>query len=90
MSEKYEYGNSSGCLRVIDNHVVVLNSSALVFLCDPAEGVEEETVTELHDVGLVDASNFLQNVFNSPKQTEAIESDIPCGRSSRQSRKQSG
>ncbi len=47
-------------LRVVDNHVVVLDSSALVLFCDPTEGVEEETVTKLHDVGLVDASNFLQ------------------------------
>ena len=47
-------------LRVINNHIIMFNSGALVLLCDAAESVKEETVTELHDVGLVDASNFLQ------------------------------
>lgn len=46
-------------LRVVDNHVIVLDAGALVVLRDAAEGVEEETVTELHDVRLVDTSDFL-------------------------------
>ena len=47
-------------VRVVDDHVVVLNARRLVFLSNFTEGVEEKTVTELHDVGLVDASNFLR------------------------------
>ena len=46
-------------IRVVNNHVIVLNASALVLLCDLAEGVEEETIAKLHDVGLVDARDFL-------------------------------
>lgn len=46
-------------VRVVDNHVVELDAHGLVVLGDAAEGVEEETITELHDVGLVHASNFL-------------------------------
>lgn len=45
---------------VIDNHVVELDTHGLVVLGDAAESVEEETITKLHDVGLVHASNFLQ------------------------------
>lgn len=46
--------------RVVDDHIVVLDAGALVVLRDATEGVEEETVTELHDVGLVHARNFLR------------------------------
>ena len=46
-------------VRVVDDHIVVCNSRGLVFLRDTTEGVEEQAVTEFHDVGLVDASNFL-------------------------------
>ena len=45
--------------RVVDNHVVVLDAGALVVLSYATEGVEEETVTELHDVRLVNAGDFL-------------------------------
>ena len=47
-------------VRVVDDHVVVLNARRLVFLSNFTEGVEEKTVAEFHDVGLVDASNFLR------------------------------
>ena len=46
-------------IRVVNNHVVVLNSSTLVFLCDLAEGIEEKTIAKLHDVRLVNARDFL-------------------------------
>ena len=46
--------------RVVNDHVVVLDASALVILGHLAEGVQEQTITKLHDVGLVDASNFLR------------------------------
>lgn len=46
-------------IRVINNHVVELDARGLVLLGDPSESVEEETITELHDVGLVHAGNFL-------------------------------
>ena len=42
---------------VVDNHVVDLE--ARVALRDVVESAAEETVGELHDVGLVDASNLL-------------------------------
>ena len=45
--------------RIVNDHVVVLDASALVILGHLAEGVQEQTITELHDVGLVDASDFL-------------------------------
>ena len=45
--------------RIVDNHVVVLDAGALVVLSYATEGVEEETVTKLHDIGLVDTSHFL-------------------------------
>ena len=47
-------------VRVVNDHVVVLYASGLVLFCDATEGVQEETITKLHDVGLVDASNFLR------------------------------
>ena len=46
-------------VRIIDNHVIVINAGTLVLLCDLAEGVEEETVAQLHDIGLVNARDFL-------------------------------
>ena len=45
--------------RVVHDHVIVLDAGALVVLGHAAERVEEETVTELHDVRLVDAGDFL-------------------------------
>ena len=46
-------------IRVVDDHVVVFDASALVLLRNATESVEEETITELHDIGLVDTSHFL-------------------------------
>ena len=42
---------------VVDDHVVGLEGR--VVLADLLDGVAEETVSQLHDVGLVDASNLL-------------------------------
>ena len=63
--------------RVVDNHVVVLDASALVVLSYATEGVEEETVTELHDVRLVDTSDFLQR--ESAPHPESGKSFLLCG-----------
>lgn len=54
-------------IRVINNHIVVLDPSKLVLLGDAAESVQEETITKLHDVGLVDTGDFLQpcSVYSS-------------------------
>lgn len=41
---------------VVDNHVVCLNGR--VFLADLADRVAEETISQFHDVGLVDASDL--------------------------------
>lgn len=49
-------------VRVVDDHVVVLDARRLVLFGDLAECVQEQTITELHDVGLVDAGDFL-NAF---------------------------
>ena len=47
------------CLRVIDDHVVVFDSGRLVLFSNLTEGVEEQTITEFHDVGFVNTSDFL-------------------------------
>lgn len=45
---------------VVDNHRVELDTGVSVFcLGDALTGVEEETVTEFHDVGFVDAGDLL-------------------------------
>ena len=54
---------SEEVLRVIDNHVIVLDARRLVLLGDPAESVKEETIAKLHDVGLVYASDFLMTRY---------------------------
>ena len=51
---------AAGSSRVVHDHVVCLDTIGLVLLRDATEGVEEKTVAELHDVGLVHTSNFLQ------------------------------
>jgi hypothetical protein len=46
--------------RVVHNHRVELDARVAVFLLgDALARVEEQTVAELHDVGLVDAGDFL-------------------------------
>ena len=52
-------------LRVVHNHIVVLDAGSLVLLGNAAESVQEKTITELHDVCLVNTSDFL--VFYSYK-----------------------
>lgn len=49
-----------GCLRVVDNHVVKDEARGLVLLRNFSERVQEETITQFHDVGLVNTSDFLQ------------------------------
>jgi hypothetical protein len=49
----------SGNVRVIDDHIIESNSRGLVLLSNATECVKEQAVTELHNVGFVDASNFL-------------------------------
>ena len=51
--------------RIVNDHVVGSDTGALVLLRNLAEGVQEKTITELHDVCLVNTSNFL--VFYSYK-----------------------
>ena len=48
-----------GNVRVIDNHVVEDDTRGFVLLSNATEGIKEQTVTEFHDIGFVDASNFL-------------------------------
>lgn len=55
-----------GC--VVDNHVVDLQSR--VVLGGLVEGVAEETIGQLHDVGLVDAGNLLTVVGESKAESE--------------------
>lgn len=53
---------------VVNNHVVDLEGRVL--LCNLVEGVAEETVSELHDVGLVDASDLGAAVGESKGECE--------------------
>jgi hypothetical protein len=53
---------------VVDNHVVGLKSR--VVLTDLLDGVAEETIGELHDVGLVDAGNLLAVVGERKGESE--------------------
>lgn len=46
-------------VRVINDHVVESNSGGLVLLGNATEGVKEQAIAEFHDVGFMDASNFL-------------------------------
>jgi hypothetical protein len=39
---------------------------SVLLLCDSFTCVEEKTISELHDVGLVDTSDFLYNQPRSP------------------------
>ena len=47
--------------RVVDNHIIVGNARALVFFSNLTESIEEQTVTELHDIRLVHAGHFLKS-----------------------------
>lgn len=62
---------------VVDNHRVKLDAGvAVLLLGDPLARVEEETVSELHDVGLVHARHFLpvSRVHHSPAQPSVAPS----------------
>ena len=63
MGERIEFSQQSGIVRVINDHVVELDSSGLVLFRDTAEGVQEQAITKLHDVGLVYASDFLMTRY---------------------------
>lgn len=56
---------------VVDNHVVELDARAGILLGDLTAGVEEETIGQLHDVGLVDAGDLLAAVAESKVKGEA-------------------
>lgn len=49
--------------RVVDNHVVELDTGALVLLRHFAANVQEKTITKLHDVSLVDRRHLLPSVL---------------------------
>ena len=51
--------------RIVNDHVVGSDTGALVLLRNLTEGVQEKTITELHDVCLMNTSDFL--VFHSYK-----------------------
>ena len=53
---------------VVDNHVVDLEGR--VVLGDVVEGAAEETVGQLHDVGLVDAGNLLATIGEGEAESE--------------------
>jgi hypothetical protein len=62
---------------VVDNHGIEFNSSMSVFLlCDSFTCVEEKTISELHNVGLVDTSDFL---LSQPLNTLYVGRDLPFG-----------
>jgi hypothetical protein len=54
--------------RIVDNHVVDLETRVL--LGNLVERLAEETVGQLHDVGLVDAGNLLAPVGGSKRESE--------------------
>lgn len=56
--------------RIVDDHVIGLDAGALVLLGDATERVEEQTITELHNVGLVDAGDLLAVVLEGEVERE--------------------
>lgn len=46
-------------LRIVNNHIIELDAGGFILFCHTTEGIEEKTITKLHDVGFVNASNFL-------------------------------
>lgn len=67
--------------RVVDDHVIELDASELVLFRNPAEGVEEQTVTKLHDVRLVYASDFLRGTHQGMNIWVGSQGVVPCGHS---------
>jgi hypothetical protein len=62
--------------RIVDDHVVELDSGSLVLLCDGLASVEEETISKLHDVGLVDAGDGLHIVVSERREEEEDWTDL--------------
>ena len=62
--------------RVVHNHLVKLDAGRLVLLGDLGARSEEESVSELHDVGLVDTRHFLQTARKVGEgEDEGVSSD---------------
>lgn len=97
---KHDQAHKRECIRVVNNHVVVLDSGALVLLSNTAESIQEEAIAELHDVGLVHARDFLyaravesEEIVKPLRPSHTYDFTVlcaPCGRSSTQSQTQSG
>jgi hypothetical protein len=45
--------------RVVYDHVVEFDARRFVFLCYSSESIQEQAITKFHDVGFVNASDFL-------------------------------
>lgn len=63
--------------RVVDDHVVELDTMGLVLFCDPAEGVQEQPIAKLHDVCLVHTCDFLK--LQVSEESNAQMAVPPCG-----------
>ena len=46
-------------IRIVDNHIIILDARRLILFRNSSEGVEEKTITEFHDVCFMYASDFL-------------------------------
>lgn len=47
------------CIRIVDNHIIILDARRLILFRNSSEGVEEKTITEFHDIRFMYASDFL-------------------------------
>jgi hypothetical protein len=65
--------------RVVDDHLVELDAGGLVLLGDLSASSEEESVSKLHDVGLVDAGDFLW-IANVTKREDVSTGEQRPGR----------
>jgi hypothetical protein len=62
---------------VVDNHGIEFDTSvSVLLLCDSFTCVEEETISEFHNVGLVDTSDFLSS---QPLYTLYVGRELPFG-----------
>ena len=48
--------------RVVNDHVVKCDPRGFVLFGDATESIEEQTVTELHNISFVDACHFLEKI----------------------------
>lgn len=60
----------SGHSRVINDHIPAGDSRTFVFLSNLSEGVQEETISQLHDVGLVNTGDLLSSVLQGKVESE--------------------